>query len=326
MDSRLKIDSKSKSISKDSKRIQAKGWFLTYPRCSVSKEELMSFLKEMPRYDSCVVCQEKHEDGEFHLHAFMKFTTKVYWSPIKFDFTSNGITYHGNYQVAKSFRAVERYIQKDGNFISDNVNVEKFVTKYKSSQMLKMPIHELFENDHLHFRYYKTLVEAQNLHILHSLKDFESVDVRGIWIYGPPGTGKSTYAREFLKKNCSSFYEKQQNKWWDGYVGQEGVLLDDFDTPCLGHYLKIWMDRYSCKGELKGSTCLLQHKLFVVTSNMEIEQIWNKDEIDISIGLAIRRRCKIVNMTKLGVADWCSSIDNNIKLDIIENNKPICFK
>jgi len=75
------------------------------------------------------------------------------------------------------------------------------------------------------------------------------------------------------------------NKWWDGYVGQENVLLEDFDKggACLGHYLKIWADRYACTGETKGGTIPLQFKKFVITSNYTPEQLWEDTEMRAAI-------------------------------------------
>lgn len=44
------------------------------------------------------------------------------------------------------------------------------------------------------------------------------------------------------------------NKWWDGYQGQENVIMDDIgqEHKCLGQQLKIWADRYACVLETKG--------------------------------------------------------------------------
>jgi len=46
----------------------------------------------------------------------------------------------------------------------------------------------------------------------------------------------------------------------------------------LGHYLKIWADKYSCSGEVKGSTVPLLHKYFIITSNYSIDHLWSDKE------------------------------------------------
>lgn len=45
----------------------------------------------------------------------------------------------------------------------------------------------------------------------------------------------------------------------------------------LGHYLKIWADKWACTGEVKGGTVPLCHRRFVVTSNYSINEIFGPD-------------------------------------------------
>ena len=95
--------------------------------------------------------------------------------------------------------------------------------------------------------------------------------VRGIWIHGPPGTGKTHYVHETYG---DSLFVKQQNKWWDGYLGEETVLIDDMDTDTLAHHLKLWADKYAHTAEIKGGTVPLEHDRFIVTSNFSIEELF----------------------------------------------------
>jgi len=83
------------------------------------------------------------------------------------------------------------------------------------------------------------------------------------------------------EKYGHDLYLKAQNKWWDGYMGQKYVLLDDFDKhgACLAHHLKIWADRYSTYGEVKGSTIPLQIEKFIITSNYEPKQLFEDAEM-----------------------------------------------
>lgn len=72
-------------------------------------------------------------------------------------------------------------------------------------------------------------------------------------------------------------FKKDQSKWWDGYTGEETVIMEDVDRhggPQLAHWMKIWTDVYSLSGEVKGGKIPLNYKRFVVTSNFSIERIY----------------------------------------------------
>lgn len=113
--------------------------------------------------------------------------------------------------------------------------------------------------------------------------------VRGYWLWGVAGAGKSHYAKE----RFPNFYIKAQNKWFDGYNGEESIILDDYDCgKFLGHYIKIWTDKWECTGEIKGGTVHLRHHHFVITSNYSIEQMFPDD---IPLQEAIRRRCEVIH-------------------------------
>lgn len=117
-------------------------------------------------------------------------------------------------------------------------------------------------------------------------------DTCGIWICGPSGAGKSTKARE----EYPDYYLKACNKWWDGYEGEENVILEDFDPDhsCLGHHLKLWCDKWDFIAERKGSSLRIRPKRFIITSQYEIHECFTDQKtID-----ALRRRCTVVRMER----------------------------
>lgn len=112
---------------------------------------------------------------------------------------------------------------------------------------------------------------------------------KNLWIYGPPGTGKSRLVHDYCIENGIRCYNKLQNKWWDGYSGQQVVLIEDADPntmKVLASHMKVWSDRYCFTSEVKGTARPI-NALFnlIVTSNYTIDECFNDKD-----ALAIERR------------------------------------
>ncbi len=72
-------------------------------------------------------------------------------------------------------------------------------------------------------------------------------------------------------------------------------MLDDLDKSAkdwAARFLKIWSDRYPFIGEIKGGTVTPTHKLFYVTSQYSIDEIWE----DTPTQEALHRRFRVIHM------------------------------
>ncbi|UBR88862.1 putative replication-association protein [Mongoose-associated circovirus] len=97
--------------------------------------------------------------------------------------------------------------------------------------------------------------------------------------WGPPGTGKSS--RALREGGLDSFWlpkpQAHGSVWWDGYDGQEVVVIDEFygwiprDLMCR---LCDRCDRYPLCVETKGGSVPFIAKKIIITSNSPPDQWW----------------------------------------------------
>lgn len=134
-----------------------------------------------------------------------------------------------------------------------------------------------------------------------------------LWIYGATGTGKSRLAVEFSKKIAGDDYfihAPGNLKWWDGYEGQQVVIVDDFRRSHLREiggfsYLLRILDRYDCEVEVKGSTRCAEWECVIITcprdpiTEFTYRGSNNEDVIEEDVGQLIRRLAHIIELRVL---------------------------
>lgn len=224
------------------------------------------------------------ETGTRHLQGYVVFLKNARLSAVK----KLGPRCH--WEVARgSHKQAADYCKKEGDVFekgelpeergaSEQQRWKRAREAAEAGQLADVP-------DDIYVRYYRTLKEIKKDHME---KPGDVDEVTGVWFYGKPGSGKSHMARE----QYPQAYFKMQNKWWDGYQGEENVILDDLDSKELGHLLKIWSDRYSFLAETKGGALHIRPKVIVVTSNYTPGQLWDDPEM----AAAIYRRFKLMKV------------------------------
>lgn len=110
--------------------------------------------------------------------------------------------------------------------------------------------------------------------------------------YGPTGTGKSR--RAWDEAGMDAYSKDPRSKFWDGYRGEENVVIDEFRGSIdISHVLR-WFDRYPVRVEVKGSSTPLCAKRVWITSNLH-PMDWYKD-LDATTYLALERRLTVIKM------------------------------
>jgi len=156
----------------------------------------------------------------------------------------------------------------------------------------------------IYIRYYGNLTRIAKDHARPGLREGIECHV----YYGPTGTGKSHRAFE----EAQGAYVKNPNiKWWDGYQGEENVIIDEFSGLIDITYLLRWIDRYPCMVEIKGGAIVLKAKRFIITSNIHPDN-WYPNATPAHRGALQRRITTTTLLDRPYVEpemDWLNELD-----------------
>lgn len=220
--------------------------------------------------------REIGESGTPHLQGFVVMSSNKRLNAMK------QICPKAHWELAKGAADQNRvYCTKDGDYIETGtipinakrkgeMEIERWelaLTAAKSGDLDSVPADILIRN-------YGNLLKIKAAHQV--APTALSGELINTWMWGPPGSGKTSRA---FSENPLSFL-KGLNKWWDGYVDQKTVIVDDMDPfhKSLAQEFKVWAHHYPFPAEIKGGSMCIRPEKIVVTSNYRIDEIWD-DEI-----------------------------------------------
>lgn len=115
-------------------RINSKHIGLTYPRCNATPEEVLNSHKSRKNLIYCLVAQEKHQDGENHLHCYLYFEKRK--SVENCNFFDYG-DYHCSIESLRDPNAWWNYITKDGIWL-EHGDKDQALNKTKRGNWLEI--------------------------------------------------------------------------------------------------------------------------------------------------------------------------------------------
>lgn len=250
-------------------------------------KSIVALCEDRDQVKWAVLGSETGESGTPHIQGCIVFKNAKSFNAAK---KSISIRCHLE-EMRGSFQEAGDYCKKDGDFVEFGEIPLDPKSKGKNEQQRWEGIWEAAVGGDLEaipprerIQYYSTFKKIKSDYC----PPCEDVsELLHEWLYGPPGTGKSYTART----ENSSFFLKGCNKWWDGYNGEDVVIIEELEQKqgeFMGHFLKLWADRYSFRAEIKhGSTSLIRPKKIVITSNYSIEEVFGFDTM---LKKAIERR------------------------------------
>lgn len=95
--------------------MDATTFFLTYPQADIPHEQLFAKLQSIKPVVWARLARERHEDGNWHSHAIVRFGARVRARTDMRMFDCNG--HHPNIQVPRRVCDVLQYCAKDGDYV-----------------------------------------------------------------------------------------------------------------------------------------------------------------------------------------------------------------
>lgn len=223
-----------------------------------------SFEKDEPIFDEEVVAHIAYKrercstTGKDHWQGCLQFKAKTRRSPQTIAKLLGNKSIHVE-KMRGTYKQSLDYVCKKETAIGEPILRGNYTTQGERTdwkEVVSSPSLRDIEVGYL-VRYSRGIQFARNL--LSKVRDWKT---EVVILFGKPGTGKSMYMPR------DAYWKSPGNKWWDGYDGEEKVVLDDCEE---NHFTRQEMlrlcDRYPLKVEVKGGFVNFLAKTIYITTN-----------------------------------------------------------
>lgn len=217
--------------------------------------------------------EEGTQEHTPHIQGFIVFNNQKLFNQVKLFF---GDRYHIEKCIGTPKENIA-YCSKDDDYIEfgepPKQGARKDIEQVKEMVRNNLPIDQIINSC-------TSYQSARHAELLFKYQKQPSCIKRTIkWYYGEAGSGKT---REAIQEAADDYYITMKDlKWWDGYIGQKYIIIDDFRKDfCTFHELLRILDRYPYRVNIKGSTMWLQPttEVIIITSCYPPTQVYDTRE------------------------------------------------
>lgn len=281
-------------------QLNTKQLFLTYPQCTLSKEDALNLLRiKLDQYDidKYIVAHEHHANGDDHLHCYFKLNNPYRTrDPKDLDL----LQFHGNYQGCRSAKNVIKYCSKEEDYIAsfdvgDVINGDS-KTKIAMQRILAGDSLTTVVQEHpmllKGYRQLKLDIEAYREDMVPDRPDLPDflpnpwslilptwgkVKRRHYWLWSSaPNLGKTTKFAKPLRDKYRGEIHTGDFRYWNVSRHDQFLILDDYNTAKLkwDALNQLCDNTYQFSKIYVGNIKITNDFIVIVLSNSSIDTLY----------------------------------------------------
>lgn len=228
-----------------------------------------------------------------HIHAFVQLrrSQTVSWVLERVGVGINVQPRRGTCEQAME------YVMKDGDFYQEGQVVEREAGQGARTDLIKFVEDCKTESDaSLWSLHPNTMVRYNRVpdKVREAFSQHRTKVTKMTWIFGPSGCGKTLY----VQQKWPALYIKDKTQWWNGYTGQEVVLVDELNQNLI-HYDQLLElgNKTPLRVQVKGGYVNFVAELVVLISNIPPQVVY---QTELQNNDALLRRVKFYQASRAG--------------------------
>nr|WAE42150.1 MAG: replication associated protein [Cressdnaviricota sp.] len=240
-------------------------WCLTWNNYSTDD------YKSLSEYESVykILAKEIGESGTPHIQGYIEFKSTKELSVLHNTFPK----VHFEKRRGTQEQAII-YCMKDKDFIETGTKKQQG----QRTDLIKVAnaiVEKTFESTDFPVEYikYSNGIKAFKTSLIKDRTEKPHV----IWLHGESGTGKT---RTPVERFPNSYYIKDNSQWWDGYSGEQCIIIDDFSVKKwdVKDLLQL-LDRYKYQGQSKGGYVKINSPFIYITCDNAPSTFWSDNDL-----------------------------------------------